>query len=131
VAFASLGLLVGNVTALSASPIAQAVVPALFTLFGGSILVFLSRMNGDDRVVASQALFAFATSCLIGIYLGILTNEFQILGTPSVQTSAGNAYLRSTSASAVSHIDQQYRNHQLSGDAAYRELHDLVLRSSP
>jgi hypothetical protein len=42
-AFAALGFLVGNLTGLSASPIAAALVPALFTLVGGSFIAFFPK----------------------------------------------------------------------------------------
>ena len=49
-AFAALGLLVGNLTGLSASPIAKALIPALFTLIGVFRSVSLeSATKGPDR----------------------------------------------------------------------------------
>ena len=79
-AFAALGLLVGNLTGLSASPIAKALIPALFTLIGGSFVAFISKVQPKDRSVAASAILSFSVACLMGTYIGIALNAHELLG---------------------------------------------------
>ena len=67
-AFAALGFLVGNLTGLSASPIAAALVPALFTLVGGSFIAFFPKTPEHDRRLAAQLILVFF-SCMFGRHL--------------------------------------------------------------
>jgi demethoxyubiquinone hydroxylase (CLK1/Coq7/Cat5 family) len=123
IAFAALGFLVGNLTGLSASPIANALVPALFALVGGSFIAFLSSVPEKDRGVAAWAIMSFSVSCLAGAYLGILVNANQVLG-PHVS----EGYLRhlSRNVSEIDVIDQRKRAGELNAEQAYEELRSLV-----
>jgi hypothetical protein len=133
-AFLALGFLVGNLTALSASPVAAAVVPALFTLAGGSVLAFLSNVPQQDRPVAANAILSFSLACLVGTYLGIVVNSHQLLGPvpppppppPAVagkqQPQSGGHYLRDTDIAEVDAIDQRVRGGSITYEDAYARL---------
>jgi hypothetical protein len=122
-AFAALGLLVGNLTGLSASPIAKALIPALFTLIGGSFVAFISKVQPKDRSVAASAILSFSISCLIGTYIGIALNGHELLGPRPADL---NTYLRDVPMGPVDSIDQRKRNGQLNAEQAYEELRKLV-----
>lgn len=87
-AFLALGFLVGNVTGLSASPIAMALIPAIFTLAGGSVLAFLSNVAEPERKIAAKAILAFSLGCLSGVYFGIVVTTHQLLGSPVAASPA-------------------------------------------
>ena len=120
-AFLILGFLVGNVTGLSASPIATALVPALFALAGGSVLAFLKDLSVDDRKVAGRAIIGFSAGCLAGIYLAIFITSRQLLGPTSLPDQRKN-YLRSSEQSAINQIDQRVRRGDITADEGYRQL---------
>ena len=122
-AFAALGLLVGNLTGLSASPIAKALIPALFTLIGGSFVAFLSKVPPKDRIAAASAILSFSIACLIGTYIGIAVNAHELLGPRSADL---NTYLRDTVIGQADSIDQRKRNGQLNADQAYEELRKVL-----
>jgi demethoxyubiquinone hydroxylase (CLK1/Coq7/Cat5 family) len=117
IAFAALGFLVGNLTGLSASPIANALVPALFALVGGSFIAFLSSVPEKDRGVAASAILSFSLSCLAGAYLGVLVNANQLLG-PHISES----YLRKVSSAQIDVIEQRKKAGELDAEEAYQQL---------
>ncbi|MGH6616430.1 hypothetical protein [Sphingomonas sp.] len=90
-AFGFLGFLIGNLTGLSASPIASVLIPTLFTLFGGSLLAYFSKLDEALRIVSSRCLAAFSLACLIGVYCGIAVNARQMLGPPPFQSVAASS----------------------------------------
>jgi hypothetical protein len=128
-AFAALGFLIGNLTGLSASPIAQILVPALFALIGGSFIAFLSTVPHDDRRVAAGAIMGFSLACLVGTYVGILVNVSQVLGSQSANLES-YSYLRTDSMGQVEAIDARKRNGEINVEKAYDELITL-LRKKP
>jgi hypothetical protein len=142
-AFLALGFLIGNLTALSGSPIVTALVPAIFALAGGSVLAFLSKLSEVDRPIASRAILAFSLACLAGTYLGIIVTSHQLLGQPpsppvsSTITPSQKAdmtgpkyYLRDTDISDVDSIDQRVRSGTLNKQDAYDRLRSIVKSSS-
>ena len=124
-AFLVLGFLVGNVTGLSASPVATALVPALFALAGGSVLAFLKDLSAEDRKLAGRAIIGFSVGCLSGIYLAIVVTSRQVLGPTSLPEEHGT-YLRSSEQSAIDEVDQRVRRGDISADQGYKELHDIL-----
>jgi hypothetical protein len=123
VAFVALGLLVGSLTGLSASPIATVVVPASFALFGGSLLALLSKVSREDREVVARCIIAFSAVCWIATLSSIWVTTHQLLGPPR---SGADLYLRGATLNQVTVIDQQYRSHILTADDAYKQLFQLV-----
>jgi hypothetical protein len=120
VAFAALGLLVGNLTGLSASPIAKALIPALFTLIGGSFVAFIFKVHANDRSVAASAILSFSIACLICTYIGIALNAHELL------VANLDTYLRDVVTGAADSVDQRKRNGQLNAEQAYEELRKLL-----
>jgi hypothetical protein len=138
-AFLALGFLVGNLTALSASPIVTALVPAIFAMVGGSILAFLSKLSEVDRPIAARAIMAFSLACLAGTYLGIIVTSHQLLGpSPSPAAASGvkssektaatgpQYYLRQTDTSEIDSIDQRVRAGTLNKQDAYDRLRNIL-----
>lgn len=120
-AFFALGFLVGNVTGLSASPIATALVPALFALAGGSVLAFLKGLSAEDRQLAGRAIIGFSVGCLAGLYLAIIVTSKQLLG-PGGPAGEREPYLRSSEQSAATRIDQRVRQGDISREEGYNQL---------
>lgn len=125
-AFAALGFLVGNLTGLSGSPIANALVPALFALIGGSFIAFLSSVPEQDRGVAASAIFSFSICCLAGAYLGVLVNAHKLLGPNFSET-----YLRNVSTAQIDAIERRKNAGELDAEQAYRQLRSAVLPGVP
>src|SRR6516162_4249333 len=114
IAFFALGFLIGNLTALSASPIAAILVPSLFTFMGGSVLAFFSKIHDKDRPVVWKSILSFSLACLAGIYIGIELNSRQLLGPipfsaakSSSEAARSYLYLREADPSAIDAIDQR------------------------
>ena len=55
-----MGLLVGTLLALSAESVAQALIAALFALFGGSLLAFLRHVSLIDQLKTSAGVLAIS-----------------------------------------------------------------------
>jgi hypothetical protein len=128
VAFLMLGFLVGNITGLSGSPIALALVPAIFALAGGSVLAFLTSISEGDRKVASRAILLFSAGCLGGIYLGIIVTTHQLLGhAVPTQTQAATEQSVQAPHSPESRQEQPNKAHEASSAAPAPELADRHL----
>jgi hypothetical protein len=132
VAFLALGFLVGNLTGLSASPLAGIIVPAAFTLVGGSALAFLSKVPERDRPIASGAILLFSIGCLLGVYIGVLVNTQQWLGPRPFVTSSdqdkshSSSYLRSETLRQSDLIDQRVRGGEFTREQAYQKLRETL-----
>jgi hypothetical protein len=79
VAFAALGLLIGNLVGLTAQSVVSSLLGLLFAFVGGSVLVFLEKLTPEIRKLAGQSILALSVSCLIGTYVGIVVSEWQLL----------------------------------------------------
>src|SRR5688500_11854820 len=79
VAFSMLGLLVGNLVGLSATSVVTPLLGLLFAFAGSSVIAFLHKLTQQDRKVASYAMTALSVACLVGIYSGVLVNEYRLL----------------------------------------------------
>jgi hypothetical protein len=130
VAFAGLGVLVGALAGLSASPIASALVGLSFSLIGGSILNLFSRLTVTDRVYALLGLTAFSLATLCGLGGGIYVSEYRLLTPPEHREAATteNRYLRSVDMSCINGVDVQVTAGQITREEGYdRILSDCAL----
>ena len=139
--FVALGFLIGNLVGLSATSAVTALLGLVFAFAGGSILAFLEKFGVEDRRVAAQALFALSIACTVGLYTGIVVSEHQLLSprrpviavADSLQRGkaresvADRKYLRSGVLNGVDAIEALHRRGDLSGEAAYKQLRDLIL----
>ncbi len=131
-AFLMLGFLVGNLVGLTAESVVSVLIPLLFAFGGGSAIGFFHKLDSASRQVASKAIFAFSVACLIGIYIGILVSEHQLLTPKSRQEARADAsisdskYLRSYVISKADQIDQLKATGALTPEEAYEALYSLV-----
>lgn len=86
-AFSLLGLLVGNLAGLSASPIAATVIAGALTLAGGSAIALFQKLEERDIKRVCQCLAAFSIASLLGLYCGVVVCEYRLL-TPLAQRTA-------------------------------------------
>lgn len=152
-AFLLLGLLVGNLIGLSAQSIVVPFLGLVFALAGGSLIAFLEKLTGPDRILAANALAAFCAAALVGAYFGIFASEWQLLSperphsakstpTPTssparslAQTStprpeiADRKYLRRSEVNAIQEIDRQVQANRVSKSDAYEDLFQLCTGS--
>jgi hypothetical protein len=139
IAFAALGLLVGNVSGLSDAAVTLPLIAALFAFVGGSAIAFLKDVPDAQRGSAALAITGLAIGCLLGVYLGILVREHQLLtpqarrfiATPSEQnapvTQSGvTRYLRSSDVQRLGTIDAARRRGALTAQEAYDSLYNLI-----
>jgi hypothetical protein len=133
--FLALGLLVGTLLAMSAQSLAQAVIAALFALFGGSIIVLLEKMNEQNQVRASIGMLGISVGALVGVYSGLYVNDHELLTPPHLRAVAGRdaakvqevrKYLRENVLDETRAIDTQYRNGMISTKEAYERLKTLL-----
>jgi hypothetical protein len=66
---------------------------------------------------------SFSIACLVGTYVGIVMNTYQILGPRSAD---GGSYLRDVPLAQVDLIDQAKRAGQMDAERAYQALLSLV-----
>ncbi len=138
-----LGVLVGTLVAMSEQHLAQAVIAALFALFGGSLLTFLQRLTDDNQKRASIGVLAISLGALVGVYSGLYVNEYQLLTPPARRFMLGpipnstveakkdfeikaRKYLKENVLPPANAIDMKYRTHLLSAEAAYEQLRELL-----
>lgn len=129
-AFGSLGLLVGNIIGLSGNSLGISFVAALFALGGGSLIPFLNKLIPNDREIAAISLIALSLSCLLGIYVGILQNEYQIFTPSKTHGSDHNdqtRYLRGEDMDVINSIDRKYTSKLITAEDAYEQLYKAVV----
>ena len=130
-AFVALGILIGHLLALSAQSLVQAVVAALFALFGGSVVAMLEKLSEAHQAKAALAILAVSVGALVGVYAGLYVNEHQLM-TPEKGRVLPTAekeprkYLRENTLSNARAVDQQYRNGALTAKDAYDKLQALM-----
>jgi hypothetical protein len=134
-----MGTLIGTLLAMSAKSLTQAVIAALFALFGGSLIAFLQKLSVCDQFKAGIGIFAISLGILIGIYTGLYVNDHQLL-TPAIRRLRANVatsetstcdvkYLRANVIPDAKAIDQEYRN-GLKAEEAYEKLYALLDQKS-
>jgi len=129
VGFGALGLLVGNLVGLTSEPVVASTIGLLFSSIGGSVILFLHKLQQDERRLAGQLILALASSTLLGIFTGIYISEHRTLSPNQARSSpAENKYLRSATASEVMAIDLAYNNHAITSEQAYSQLRALITR---
>lgn len=148
-AFATLGLLIGNLVGLTAESIVSSLVALLFVCGGGSAIGFLVGLDADRRKAASVAISSLSLACLVGIYTGILVSEYQLLTPPerraegakfsigeSIPLSATNrtlknVYVRAFLTTEANQIDQLKVTGKMSAEEAYEALYKLISEEEP
>jgi hypothetical protein len=134
--FGALGMLIGTLLAMSAQSLAQAVIAAIFALFGGSLLVLLEKLSERDQIKICGGLLGVALGTLLGLYSGLYINEHQLL-TPIRGRQIGNVdpshppveprkYLRSDVSDKIDAVDMKYRSKVIGASEAYDELRALI-----
>jgi hypothetical protein len=122
---------------MSAHSLAEAVIAALFALFGGSLLAFLQKVPSKDQLTVSAGVLAVSVGTMVGLYSGLYVNEHELLTPPSARvraTSEGSKaaevskYLREDIMSPANAIDQQYRSGQITMNEAYEQLRSIVIK---
>lgn len=127
--FAALGLLIGNLVGLTSESVVASTIGLLFSAVGGSVILFLHKLQQGDRRLAGQLILALALSTLIGIFTGIYVTEHRVLSPDYARNSpSDNKYLRSSAASEVAEIDLKYNEHAITAAQAYDQLRALVTR---
>jgi hypothetical protein len=130
VAFASLGLLIGNLAGLSATSLVTQLIGLLFAFFGGSIIAYLTQLSLEVQRSAGLSIASFSIACLVGVYFGIMVSEFQLLSPQYVQRSddeiSANKYLRNQLVPKIVTIDQQLRAGLVTHSDAYNQLRAFV-----
>ncbi|MEM7472929.1 MAG: hypothetical protein AAF340_16395 [Pseudomonadota bacterium] len=69
--FLGLGLLVGTIAGLSTAALTVTLLTLLFSLFGGSLVVFINKLDSDQRTLAGAGLAVFSLSCTIALYASL------------------------------------------------------------
>lgn len=143
-AFACLGVLVGTLSGLASSPVATALLAAVFTFAGGSAAHLIEK-NPADRRLLGGLIAAFSVTCLAGLFFGIAVKENRWLtmaerrveqdeeATRGVSPDA-YVYLKKASMSEVDRINVQYSADEISAEQAYRQLRaefDRLARQLP
>ena len=133
---------------LTKSSVVTSLIPLLFTMIGGSVIVFLQKIDAANRELAGRMVFYFAASTLLGTLLGISISEYHLLSPRQayVDSSSSNAttestvapcqaasapaspykYLNSASSSAINAIDVKHSNGVLTDKQAYDQLYTLA-----
>lgn len=124
--YGCLGLLVGILAGLTSSTITSTVLASLFTLAGGSIAPVLKYSDVQRRIVGA-ALGAFCLCCLLGIFGGIGVKVNRTLDL-SGSVDKSTPYLKAVSAAEINRINMQYKNREISADAAYSQLWEAIHR---
>lgn len=134
-AFLVLGLLIGTLLAMSAQSIVQAVIAALFAMFGGSILVLLEKVSPTNQLKSCVAILAVSLGTLVGVYSGVYVNEHELLTPTSRRVSAFESrrmdtevekYLKAYVRPKAAAIDEQYTNKMIKAEEAYDRLRKVV-----
>jgi hypothetical protein len=125
--YGALGLLIGTLTGLSSSPIANALLAGLLAFAGGGLGFLVEKLNDRQKAaISGGVLSAFSISCLVGLLAGIAIKANDVLtfrahGVPAAKAlsqanhdessavTEPNAYLRVENASALKALDQQCR----------------------
>jgi len=131
----ALGTLIGSLVALSAQSLAQAVIAAMFALFGGSLLVFMEKLSEQNQAKAAIGIFAISLGTLCGVYSGLYVNEYQLLTPPAQRFTRAQStqatvevrkYLKENILPKANEIDVKYRNGLLTPQDAYDQIRILV-----
>lgn len=134
-AFAMLGLLIGTLVGLTSESVVQTLLGLLFALMGGSVIALLGKLSPEDRKTASQAIASLSIACLIGIYSGIIVNQYRLLSprvdsnkpkVPSTVEISKETYIRSATIDKANAIDIRYHKKLITAEQAYEEMYSLA-----
>jgi hypothetical protein len=130
VGYVCLGILVGLLSGLSGSPIASALLAALFTFAGGTAAYFIDKPQVAQRLLGT-IIAAFASACVLGLLAGIVVKENRLLTTAARKATqtVETDYLKSATVSEINTINLQYVNKEIEAPEAYRRLREALLAS--
>jgi hypothetical protein len=120
-AYVFLGLLVGMLSGLSSSPIASALLAALFAFAGGTAAHLIEKKPGERRLIG-LILACFSCACLIGLLGGIAIKDNRLLSFTAEAKLKESEYFKSVILPAANAIHVKYVNKDIDGDEAYQRL---------
>lgn len=137
IGFASFGLLLGYITGLTSSEIAQTIITALFAFLGGKLFSDLNENPSKANSYTGKILLGFSFLFFIGLNLGILVKINQWLTIKPKTTVAqtiskseekhDNPYLRSIIVSR--NLETKFRNQELSAEEKDSLINILFLQN--
>lgn len=133
-AFASLGFLVGNIVGMTASSVVNQLIALLFAFIGGTAIALVRKLDKNQLRLASIAISSVCISCLLGVYLGVIVTQYQLLS-PSKSNSVASVdnsnlateyrspqpYLRNNLIKSCQFINQQLQKGNLTSEEANNE----------
>jgi hypothetical protein len=127
--FGALGLLIGTLVGLTSEPVVASTIGLLFSAVGGSVVLFVHKLNKDDRRLAGQMIFTLALWTLAGTIGGILISEHRVLSPIVARNSpTDNKYLRSAIFTEITAIDVEYNDHAITAEQAYSRIRAAIAR---
>jgi hypothetical protein len=130
-----MGLLVGMLAGMSSSIIVQPLIALLFAFVGGSVFAILSKLSGEDRMLAGKMVSALSLCCLIGAISGMVITRHQYLVPADIRADVVKAclgsnpppacLLRSSNPGDAAIIDQKKNAGKITADEAYNALREL------
>jgi hypothetical protein len=123
-----MGLLLGFLDGMTSEAIVKPLITLLFAFVGGSVFVLLTKLTPSDRGLAGQMLSSLSLFCVLGVTLGVLTNQHRWLSANPIKAQEefklrNDPYLRSDPTSEVAIIDQRKQAKLITSDEAYSELY--------
>lgn len=126
IAFGFLGLLVGSIAGLSASSISNALLAAIFTFVGGSIIVMQNKLTEEQIRFSMKIITAFSIATLIGIYSAIAIGEYQILTPKNERNKNVQKYLRSNIGPFFQKLEDEVSVERKTYKEAFNELKQYI-----
>jgi hypothetical protein len=130
--FSLFGLLVGYICGLTSSPVANAIILALFSFLGGKLFQDINNNDSKKTKISGVILAAFSLLFFIGLNLGIIVkvNEFLTFKTPSISQKVKTSdttsvttkvdYLRNTEV--LNDLEAKFRRNELTS----KEKEDII-----
>lgn len=130
IAFSSMGFLVGNIAGLTSAPITKALLAAVLTFGGGSIIAFQTKLSKERLLTgALDAVAAFSLATLIGLYVALyVTANYPALlsaPTPTSATSSTKPLRSGGSMDNVQEILRMVSNGTMKPEKAAKKLKKL------
>lgn len=136
-AFLTFGIMLGLMIGMTSESVVSAFLPLAFTLFGGSLLIFLNTVSATLRPLALWIVFSLSLGIISGVLSGIWISENRVLSPtadrsakPAVVTcateTADRKYLRNFTTSDLDIIIQKVDGGVITKEEAYIKILDLV-----
>ncbi len=134
IAFVSLGLLVGHITGMTSAPVSNNLIGLIFAFGGGTAISYLRKIPEKDRRAAAICIASLCISCLLGLFSGILINEYKLLSPKSADSSDFNQlgsskYLKKSKLDKIYLIHHKYRVEDITCVEAYDEIFSIVTKT--